>query len=539
MGFLDVNEVRTRYTATDETSTVNRDVRSSITAVSTAYMAATQAAQQALRVVDEWVGGAVRQAHELQTFNTRLGASVEGLQQIKLAAELSNVEFGQVSMGMQRMTRRVAEAAQGMGEAKGALLELGIDAAALKEMLPDEQLRIVAERLSDVEGQSDRVRLAFKLFDSEGVSVVQMLDELKGKRIEDIPLLSQKHIDALDRISDLWTTILQKARTYASIAIANVAEAIVPARDDAAELDRMRAWMRAGNSPGSFPGGPGGPYGDDFAARMWMFGAAGGFSFPTPERRQTSSTLRGPGQGALGPIESYPGNPASLPGEIMDWAEGLPEPVMKMREESEKAVTELKAVGEAVIDLGQSWETTAAMMSPAQARMLEWIEYADSEWQNLGATMVDVGFGFADQWANAMVLAANGTLSFADAVKSAFRDLANEAIRQLNRIIARQAIAGFFKLIGLPSPTAILGGDGGGGGTEIPFDYGGGGGGDVLASASYGGSSVPPVVFAVPSGGDSSRNVTVNATIKAQFASRAEVRSAAMLLRSALAEAGA
>jgi hypothetical protein len=111
----------------------------------------------------------------LAKFADRIGASTEGLAGLHHAAQINGVAVEQLNMGLQRMTRRVAEAANGTGEAQGALAELGIDAKQLAQLQPDEQFRAIADAMLEVEGQSDRVRLAFKLFDSEGVSLVNLL----------------------------------------------------------------------------------------------------------------------------------------------------------------------------------------------------------------------------------------------------------------------------------------------------------------------------------------------------------------------------
>jgi len=115
----------------------------------------------------------------------RLGLTVEGLSELSYVAERGGVQVNTMTMALQRMTRRVAEAAKGTGEAKDAIKELGIDAAALTQLSPDQQFYQIAEALQEVEGQSNRVRLAFKLFDSEGVSVIQTLKgELSETRKE-------------------------------------------------------------------------------------------------------------------------------------------------------------------------------------------------------------------------------------------------------------------------------------------------------------------------------------------------------------------
>ena len=105
----------------------------------------------------------------------KLGITTEKLAGLRHAAELTGAGQRTLDMGLQRMTRRISQAAQGSGEAKDALLELGLSAQELNQMTPDEQFRRIADAMGEVDGQSDKVRLAFKLFDSEGVNLVNTL----------------------------------------------------------------------------------------------------------------------------------------------------------------------------------------------------------------------------------------------------------------------------------------------------------------------------------------------------------------------------
>lgn len=119
----------------------------------------------------------MRTIDEQAKFARRLGTSVQSLRELEFAAGQSGVGVSQLRMGMQRMTRRVAEAAQGTGEARKAIAELGLDAGRLAQMTPDQQMMVFADALAGVEQQSERVRLAFKLFDSEGVALLQLLQQ--------------------------------------------------------------------------------------------------------------------------------------------------------------------------------------------------------------------------------------------------------------------------------------------------------------------------------------------------------------------------
>jgi hypothetical protein len=105
----------------------------------------------------------------------KLGVTTEALAGLRHAAELTGVSTGTMDMAMQRFTRRAAEAAKGTGEAKGALRELGIDAETLTRLPLDEQMNVVADAMQGLDSQADKVRIAMKLFDSEGVALVNTL----------------------------------------------------------------------------------------------------------------------------------------------------------------------------------------------------------------------------------------------------------------------------------------------------------------------------------------------------------------------------
>tara|TARA_A100001035_G_C27777820_1_gene500025 strand:+ start:1026 stop:2705 length:1680 start_codon:yes stop_codon:yes gene_type:complete len=121
------------------------------------------------------VKSSINAGDELAKTADKLGVTTTALAGLRHAAELTGVSTGTMDMAMQRFTRRAAEAAQGTGEAKGALQELGINAEDLVNLPLDEQMSVVAEAMSGVERQSDKVRIAMKLFDSEGVALVNTL----------------------------------------------------------------------------------------------------------------------------------------------------------------------------------------------------------------------------------------------------------------------------------------------------------------------------------------------------------------------------
>lgn len=118
----------------------------------------------------------LKSAEGLDITAEKLGLATDRLAGLRLAARFtSGMLEGSLDTALQRMVRRVAEAANGTGEAQNAIKELGLDAAQLNLLSPDQQLRAIADAMLQVDDQSSRVRLAFKLFDTEGVGLVNTL----------------------------------------------------------------------------------------------------------------------------------------------------------------------------------------------------------------------------------------------------------------------------------------------------------------------------------------------------------------------------
>jgi hypothetical protein len=113
---------------------------------------------------------------------SKIGIGVEALQELRYAASLAGVEQQTLDMALQRFVRRVAEAANGTGEAKDALAQMGI---ALRDQdghlrRSEDLLGEVADAFTRIKDPAERVRLAFKLFDSEGVALINLLQDGSG-----------------------------------------------------------------------------------------------------------------------------------------------------------------------------------------------------------------------------------------------------------------------------------------------------------------------------------------------------------------------
>jgi len=106
----------------------------------------------------------------------KIGTTTEALSALQYAGGITGVEINTMNMALQRFTRRTAEAAVGTGEAKGALRELRIDARKLTKMPLDQQMLTLADAFEEAKTRGvNPLKIAFKLFDSEGAALVNTL----------------------------------------------------------------------------------------------------------------------------------------------------------------------------------------------------------------------------------------------------------------------------------------------------------------------------------------------------------------------------
>lgn len=111
----------------------------------------------------------------------RLGVSTDFIQEMGYAAEVSGVNLETLAMSMQRYIRRASDASQGIGvEVVRAMEELGLTVRNTAGEFKSAEV-LFTESLEAVAGAdaSRRLALAQKLYDSEGVAVVQLADSFR------------------------------------------------------------------------------------------------------------------------------------------------------------------------------------------------------------------------------------------------------------------------------------------------------------------------------------------------------------------------
>jgi hypothetical protein len=160
-------------------------LRSGITSL--ARVLATGAVANQLRGI---VTETARLGDSIDKTSSKIGVETDALQELRFAAELAGVAQTTTDMALQRFGRRAAEAANETGAAQDALKELGVELKDSNGKLrpTEELLGDVADGLKGAATDGDRLRLAFKLFDSEGVAFINALkggkEELEAVRAE-------------------------------------------------------------------------------------------------------------------------------------------------------------------------------------------------------------------------------------------------------------------------------------------------------------------------------------------------------------------
>ncbi len=179
----------------------------------------------------KWGANQARTLNDTVQFSRRLGIATDKLMGLHAAGKVWNVTASNINLGLQRMTRRIAEAGQGTGEAKNALKELGLPAKQLAQLDPGAQFMRVADAMANVANRGDQVRLAFKLFDSEGVGLINLLDK-GAEKLQDI-LQFSKDVGATittggaDAISDLAEKLAKAALAWEGIKL-QLSQALLP-----------------------------------------------------------------------------------------------------------------------------------------------------------------------------------------------------------------------------------------------------------------------------------------------------------------------
>lgn len=111
---------------------------------------------------------------EMSKLSQSVGVSVEALSSLAYAADLSGVNTEQLAANLGRLTKGMADAAIGTGEAKKAFDTLKLDVNTLGSA--DEALLQLADKFANMEDGANKTALALQLFGRSGMSMIPFLN---------------------------------------------------------------------------------------------------------------------------------------------------------------------------------------------------------------------------------------------------------------------------------------------------------------------------------------------------------------------------
>lgn len=166
------------------------------------------------------------EADQMAKLSRRLGANIEQFSKLGRVLERSNIDINTTAMMMQRLQRRAADAQDGNKQLAAAFEQLGIDLNAFLKQRPVEGFLQVADALSKISPQAERVQLAFKLLDSEGVALLQA--NLPGLREEMAKTTgyTEDQTRAIEQLTDKWASLVQTMKGYAAEEVIGAIEGI-------------------------------------------------------------------------------------------------------------------------------------------------------------------------------------------------------------------------------------------------------------------------------------------------------------------------
>lgn len=190
---------------------------------------------------------------QLHKMALRTGASTEALSALKHAASLSGSSIEEVEGALKKMQRAMSEAVAGEKTAVEAFDALGLSAADMLAMTPDEQLKAIADSLVSIEDPALKAGAAMEIFGKSGTNLLPMLAdgsagiEAMMQEAKDLGLVMST--DTVASAAALKDAMDKVKRTMASVTHA-IGEAVAPVLTEMGEraakvIAVISKWIRA------------------------------------------------------------------------------------------------------------------------------------------------------------------------------------------------------------------------------------------------------------------------------------------------------
>ena len=112
---------------------------------------------------------------QLAKASTRTGVAVEELSELAFAADMSGADLETLETGLRKMAQTIVDAAGGSQTAREALDQLGLTVADLGRLSPDQQFKLIADRLSQMRNPTLRAATAMEILGRSGTRLLPLM----------------------------------------------------------------------------------------------------------------------------------------------------------------------------------------------------------------------------------------------------------------------------------------------------------------------------------------------------------------------------
>ncbi|QDU33055.1 hypothetical protein KS4_10960 [Poriferisphaera corsica] len=148
----------------------------------------------------------------------RTGLSVETLSELRFVASQTGTEFESLEMAFRKMQRSIYDAGRGLSTQADALKDLGVAFSHLEGLSPEDQFKLLADHISDIEDPTRKAAIAMTLFGRTGTNLLPMFaagsQGIEGlqKQARDLGLTMSSEDakaaeDFTDALDQLWKTL--------------------------------------------------------------------------------------------------------------------------------------------------------------------------------------------------------------------------------------------------------------------------------------------------------------------------------------------
>jgi hypothetical protein len=187
----------------------------------------------------------------------KIGVTTDQLQELRFAAEQNGVAVGTLDMALQRFSRRLGEVAQGQGELLKTAQQYNVKLTDSEGRMRSnmELMADWADVIKNAASEQEALRIAFKLFDSEGAAMVNLLrggaDEMNRLRQEARDLgivLDESLIRGAERANDQVNKLSRVIEAQFMGAIAEMAPEIAQLGETITEAFRGESAVEFGQA---------------------------------------------------------------------------------------------------------------------------------------------------------------------------------------------------------------------------------------------------------------------------------------------------